>query len=362
MNSEESAAAGGGGATVVCAATDQRIEAIFAGTQGEPMMTKLKERVKAYRAESGLATPPELEKEVVLNLNKSPLPTPCDPVRAISVDELRARFKTLPAFPKALQKVLELLRRSDVQINHIARAVEADSALALRVLRTANSPFYGSQGGVTGVRDACRVLGMKTVRNVAMATMALQQFPVTVDGALSRRELWRHGIAVGAAARALARHAKCDGETAFTAGLLHDIGRLALEACFPQVYPQALHHQQANGLLLRDAERLVFGLDHCAAGAELARVWQLPQAITDAVAGHHPGEYSGRTEFGDLVHIADVLCKALGQGSSGELRVDVLAAPALVRLSITVEQLGEWLPEIDAQVDAVLAEFAAADG
>lgn len=272
---------------------------------------------------------------------------------------LRAHFRRLPGSPQAVQKVLELLRLSDVTVPQIARAVEADADLTLRVLRTANSPFYGSRGGITAVRDACRVLGVHTLGNVAMAALALAQFPATGEYADWRRNIWRHGAAVGAIARVLARNQKVSSETAYTAGLLHDIGRIALQACFPAEYKLALMRCNDTDIFLREAETAVFGMDHCAVGAELIRVWQLPATMANALAQHHPGADGVGDALGDLLHIADVLSKKLGLGDSGELRCDGLEPNALARRGISAEELEAKLSELETEAKAALAEFDA---
>lgn len=277
----------------------------------------------------------------------------------LTLEALHSQFKRLPGSPKAVQRVLDLVRRPDASVAAIARAVEADPDLTLRVLRTANSPFYGSRGGITSMRDACRVLGVHTLGNVATAVLAMTQFPATGEFADWRRELWRHGAGVGAIARALARHRRLSTDTAYTAGLLHDLGRMALQACFPQAFVAALQRRESTGSLLKDAERDTFGLDHCEVGAELTRMWQLPQAISNAIAQHHPGPESTANAFGDLIHIADILCKKFALGSSGEPRSDDLDPCVLARVGIAPEPFNAWLPELEAEAKAVLAEFDA---
>lgn len=282
-----------------------------------------------------------------------------DAQRPLTPEILRAHFKHLPGSPKAVRRVLDLLRRSDVTVADIARAVEADTDLTLRVLRTANSPFYGSRGGITTVRDACRVLGVHTLGNVAMAALAMSQFPATGEDAHWRRNLWRHGAAVGAVARALARNQNLSGDTAYTVGLLHDLGRIALQACFPAQYDLALKHRDNAGLLLHEAERAVFGLDHCAVGTELINLWQLPTAIGDALSQHHPGAEGSGNVLGDLLHIADILCKNFRLGDSGEPRAECIEPSVLTRRGIAAEQLDTWCAELESEAKAVLAEFDA---
>lgn len=275
----------------------------------------------------------------------------------LTLEMLRAHFKQLPGSPKPVQRVLELVRSPNVSVADIARAVEADLVLTLRVLRTANSPFYGSRGGIAAMRDACRVLGVHTLGNVATAVLAMAQFPVTGEFAEWRRELWRHGAAVGAIARALARHQKLSPDTAYTAGLLHDIGRMALQTCFPAQYALVLKRRDSGGLPLKDVESEVFGLDHCVVGAELIRMWQIPSAISNAIARHHPDPEGDADALGDLIHLADVLCKQFALGNSGEPRADALDVNVLSRRGITPEQIDAWCPELKSEAQKVLAEF-----
>lgn len=279
---------------------------------------------------------------------------------ALTPERLRAAFATLPAFPNAVQDVLDLLQKPDVELAQLARAIEADAALTMRVLRTANSPFYGSRAGIATVRNACRVLGVHALRNVAIAMLALQQFPADAPSGLSRRDLWRHCTAVAAAARFLAQRLGRDADMAFTAGLLHDIGRIALDACFPDAYAHVLARRDREGLSLYDAELAVFGMDHAAVAAELARVWQLPAAIIAAVGAHHPEHDGNSDSYGDVVHIVDIVCKSLQLGSSGELAVDTDAALTLQRLGVTRDVLDAWIPEIGVQAQAALVELGSA--
>lgn len=275
----------------------------------------------------------------------------------LTSERLRAAFATLPAFPRAVQDVLDLLRKPNIELAQLARAIEADAALTMRVLRTANSPFYGSRAGIATVRNACRVLGVHALRNVAIAMLALQQFPADAPSGLPRRELWRHCTAVAAAARFLAQRLGRDADMAYTAGLLHDIGRMALDACFPDAYAQVLARRNSGSISLYDAELAVFGMDHAAVAAELTRVWQLPEAIIAAVGAHHP-EYAGSPDaYGDVVHLADIVCKALRLGSSGELAVVTDEAQVLQRLGVTCDAVDAWIPEINVQIQAALAEL-----
>ena len=277
---------------------------------------------------------------------------------ALTPERLRAGFTTLPAFPKAVQDVLDLLQKPELELVKLAHAIEADPALTMRVLRTANSPFYGSRAGIATVRNACRVLGVHALRNVAITLLALQQFPAEGgSGGLSRHDLWRHCTAVAAAARFLAQRLGHNSDMAFTAGLLHDIGRMALDACFPVVYMQVLARRDSEGTSLHEAELAVFGMDHAAVATELVRMWQLPEAIAAAVGAHHPERTGSCDSYGDVVHIADIVCKSLQLGSNDELALDTDMTLVLQRLGITRNELDAWIPEIEVQVQAALVEL-----
>lgn len=221
------------------------------------------------------------------------LPTPAE--RAA----FRARVKALPRLPSV---ACELLggEMDALDLPDLARRIAADQALAARVLRLANSPFYGLARQVGSIEEAVMVLGFRAVRSlVVWAALASTVVGLHPGTGFDTRRFWRHSIAAAVAARQVARVAGLNAETAFTIGLLHDIGQLVLAALCPERYaPDAA---TAAGPLFSHAE----------AGAELATDWQLPPAICTAIACHHDPDAAGGEAMADLACIADFLAHGL---------------------------------------------------
>lgn len=261
----------------------------------------------------------------------------------LTEQQIDVRIGELPPLAPSIRELLALLESETVDYVVLERLVSREPVLAGRVLRLANSSFFGFAGRIASLREACMVLGSQTLRQLVLAAVAMQQ--LAVDPALlDVRALWSHALATGAIARVLAQELGNDAEAAFTAGLLHDLGKLVLAAWFQAEYREALAQQTASGGLLLDAERAVLGRDHGQFGEKLARKWRFPETLAQAL-GHHHDPAGDR--LGDLVHLADVLAHALEYGWRQESRVPPLQAGAWERLGLGWERLATLLPALD---------------
>ena len=154
-------------------------------------------------------------------------PAPC---HLIERQQLTLRVRELPALPKAAMDALDALRDDDTSSDHCGELIGRDQALAARTLRLANSAFYGVAGRVGSVRDAVNLLGRRPLGSMITLATVAQQFKADNCPLFSFGSFWRHAIAVALCSRGVARELGHDGEQAFTLGLLHDIGRVALAA------------------------------------------------------------------------------------------------------------------------------------
>jgi len=211
------------------------------------------------------------------------------PPRTDATERLRRSLleKGLPAAPEVLPTLLDTLV-GDPDIRGVVRIVERDEGIAARVLSLANSPFFGARQQVTSLSQAVTLIGFANLRDVAMGFCLWQRF--SGSGAafrLHRRRLWVHAATVAAAARYLASLAKQDTSLAFSAGLLHDIGKLVLGFRLEDRYWSVLEDAARHGQSVASIEREVFTCDHATVGAWLLQKWQLPTALVDAVGMHH---------------------------------------------------------------------------
>ncbi len=212
----------------------------------------------------------------------------------IAIESFVRQVNDLAPLPAVALKVLQLAENDDVSAHDLASAIATDQAMTATVLKLANSAYYAAGREITTVRDAVVLLGMVEVRRLALTTALMGRF---VDsGALSIVSFWGHALAVGMVAEVMARNTRlAPPEEAYTAGILHDIGKLIMNQYAQEHFDAAASLATNKGLPLERAEAEVFGFSHAQLGGRLAEVWRLPAALAEAIAEHHasPGPDRG---------------------------------------------------------------------
>jgi putative nucleotidyltransferase with HDIG domain len=205
---------------------------------------------------------------------------------AADLTRLRAEIvnaRDLPTIPVLLLRILRVVDGERASSKDLVDLMQRDQALAGRVLRLANSGFFACSREVGTLSRAVMLLGFSTVKNLALGIKIWET--LSQRGGPRMAELWEHSALVGAAARLIAQRTRAvDPEEVFTAGLLHDIGRVILRIRFKAVYDQVTEIGDTP-LVVR--ERDAFGVDHAQAGAWLGEAWSLPTSIVDAARAHH---------------------------------------------------------------------------
>lgn len=265
---------------------------------------------------------------------------------------LDKEIQQLPALSTIVTEVLTLIDQGDVELSVLMQKISQDQALASRVLRVVNSPFYGFSRHIASLKDAGMMLGVHTLRNIVMAAGIMGHFPPGEDENFDRLSFWQHAIGTGVAARVLARYCGLNEESAFTAGLLHDIGKLVMAAYFPVDFDRVLAQRDAQDCLLKDAEQAVLGFDHSLVGTKVAQKWKLPVVIVEAIHHHHTPDSTPEIPFAALVHVADILCRGLEIGHGGDTLIPALDMTIMQRLGLDWEALRAALPEIEALNDS----------
>jgi len=270
-------------------------------------------------------------------------------VSTLSIDEVTRSVRQLPSLPAVVAQLLDLFSADNPDCAAIGHAFDRDQALAARVLRVANSPFYGMPGQVASVHNAIVVLGLRNLRNLTLAAAVTTSFPAFTSDWFDQKGFWQHSLAVAQGADVLALRAGMHQESAFTAGLLHDIGRLVLVTCFPAQAREAVLHQREQDCDTAEAEQAVLGLDHAMVGAALARRWKFPAAVQQAIARHHAaaGDAQAPDTLADLLHLADVTAHALDLSGDPHERVPRLDGGAWHRLGLQWSAYGAALRDIE---------------
>lgn len=222
-------------------------------------------------------------------------------------------LENLPPFPAVATQLLQVVSREDVNLNEVGRFISSEPVFAADVLQIANSAVYGLTSQVNSITHAIVVLGLERIRGISLTRAFGKHFrPALKVVALQR--CWQNSLAGALLAEKLARPSGIDPGLAYTAGLLRDIGRLALLVNYPEPFANMLAVSQSNGFDLMYTERELFDVDHCQAGCWLTERMGLPADLREVVAHHHD-KLNGKA-FGlvQLVHVADMMADALGFG------------------------------------------------
>ncbi|MGA2590386.1 MAG: HDOD domain-containing protein [Bryobacteraceae bacterium] len=237
---------------------------------------------------------------------KDVAPAPAESAAPWALDDL-------PPFPAVATQILQLVSKEDVSLGEVGTLIGADPVFAADVLQIANSALFALSFHVRTIAHAIAVLGTERVKALSL-TRALGNYLSPALKVEALRRCWQHSLAGAILAERLARTCGINRDLAYTAGLLRDIGRLALLVKYPHPYADVLFVTQENGFDLMATERDLFDVDHCQAGYWLTEKMQIPPELREVVARHH--EDSRDAPFGlvQLVHVADLMSEALGFG------------------------------------------------
>ncbi|MHB9145937.1 MAG: HDOD domain-containing protein [Symbiobacteriia bacterium] len=285
------------------------------------------------------------------------------------VAKILREMDDLPPMPSGAARVLAMVGDPRTDLDDLVSVVGGDIALSARVLKLANSAYYGFPRQVATLREAIVIMGMNTLKELVITAWSYEMGRRPLPGyALDGGELWRHSLLCGAAARQLAKQVRFPTpEEAYVAGLLHDFGKLVLAQYVGQEYQDLLENVEKGGTSFVEAERRVLGIDHAQLGGQLALKWNLPLNLAEAIANHHqpamhvlaghvldPGNAGQLTA---LVHVADAVVLMLGIG----IGVDGLAYPleqqALDALGLSEEGVVRLVTEISSLVESDSLKF-----
>ena len=222
----------------------------------------------------------------------------------------------LPALPAIAIEIIDMVENPKTSASALGRVVSKDQVLTAKVLKIANSPFYGFSRKIATIDFAIIVLGFDTLKEVVMSVSLISSLNKKLTREFNSRQFWDHSIACGVVSRALARNHgyRVIGEV-FIAGLLHDIGILIINQYFFNEYKEIVKIMKQESTPLEETEKRVLGVTHCEIGSWLAEKWNFPGQLVDTIAFHHHPEESDRyKEIVSIIHMADVLCQKLDNG------------------------------------------------
>lgn len=261
----------------------------------------------------------------------------------------------IPPFPPIAAKLLQLVSDKDIEIHRVVELIRADPGFSSEVLRLANSPLHALLRRVESLQEALVVIGLDRLKRLVV-TVASRAYAKEF---LARPELhrcWRHMLACGLLAEEIARACSIDADQAYTAGLMHDAGRLGLLVACSNDYADLLRDADLEGAaddttFLLNREREKFGIDHCEAGQELAEKWGLPETFVLIAGRHHDRHYGA--EFG-LLDVVALGCRLADSLGFGVIHTDRAWSLEKAREQLPAKALARFWSDRDALRSAIL--------
>ena len=251
-------------------------------------------------------------------------------VETIRLEMLADRVQRLPTLPTIYTRVSVLMADPNSSVAEIGRVVAHDQAIAAKLLNVVNSSFYGFRQQITTVTRAMTMVGFRGLKELMLALAVLPAL-----GSLKHKEFndavfWSHAVGCAACARAAAVILRLpDPEESFTAGLLHDIGKLAEYQFMNEGFIKLLETSHVDNTPMHELEMSALGYTHADVGRLLARKWQFPETLTEAIAWHHqPARAQRGAQQAAVIHVADIISRALMLGDPYDARVPPLDASA----------------------------------
>ncbi|MBT8341693.1 MAG: HDOD domain-containing protein [Desulfatitalea sp.] len=222
----------------------------------------------------------------------------------------------LPPMPQTVIKAREIMEDPKAGFQELSALFEADQAIAAKILKLANSSYYGIKGGVSSIQKASVVLGQKTLRElVTLGGVSGLIGNQLVGYGLDAGDLWMHSLAVAFGARFIAEKIDASlASDAFTSGLLHDCGKLILDSYIAERWQQFEDAMADGETSFLDAERKVLALDHPEIASDVCKAWQIPKSISRAIRHHHHPSRSQKSKLAYIVHAADAIALMSGIG------------------------------------------------
>jgi putative nucleotidyltransferase with HDIG domain len=240
------------------------------------------------------------------------------------------RIKNLPTVPGIVAKIARMVENPETSAAEVGRLIAQDQVLSAKVLRMANSAFFGMSRKISSISQALVILGFEVVKGLVLTSSVFDMIQKSMAG------LWEHSIGCAAASGAVATLlGRDDAEEILVAGLLHDLGKVVLALNLPEEMRLVQEKVAAGNVLFYEAENEVLDFDHAELGQWLAEHWNLPESLAEPMRLHHrPEKAVLKPECTAIVHVADIVIRAKGFGNAGDALVPPISMAAWEMLGL----------------------------
>jgi putative nucleotidyltransferase with HDIG domain/predicted Zn finger-like uncharacterized protein len=296
------------------------------------------------------ASPPQPPAAAPLTRAAGP---PAAPAGESVRERILAGIKDLPAMPQVITEIQAQMAGADIDTRKICGLIEVDPAVATKVLRSANSVYYGQSGKVATLTGALNLIGLKGLLEVVAYVGAQRLLSGKLPGdGYEAEDLWKHSLAVACGSKSLALM-KDPGisDTAYLAGLIHDVGRIILDRLVVEMKAEIAEFMEREQKTYLDAETRFFGLNHAKVAAEVCRKWKFPAVMSNAIGWHHVPSKSSQNLLAYILHLADHLATMVGIGYDSDDVLSQVEGGTMDFLGLKQTDLGDLVSKMTESVD-----------
>jgi putative nucleotidyltransferase with HDIG domain len=270
-------------------------------------------------------------------------------------DEILKRVKELPPMPQVVIKAQELIADSNADTKKIAEIIETDQSIATKVLKVANSSFYGMSGKISSISHASVVLGHKVLGEVVTLAGAEGILDRKLPGyGYDSKDLWKHSLAVAFGSKIISNSKKPDlAKEAHMAGLIHDVGKIILDSYIVEKKEEIESFMEKEEKTFFDAESQYLGFNHAEIASEVCKKWNFPESLNIAIKYHHQPGNSGGNELCYILHMADYIAILSGIGYDCDDILYELEEGTMDYLNVTNEDVSKIVSKVTESVSKI---------
>lgn len=271
-------------------------------------------------------------------------------------------IKNLPTLPDIVQKLITLIQDDRTSASDLSKLISYDQAISLRLLKVANSAYYGFLKEVATIQHAIVILGFDEVKRLSLGIGMINFMSGMSDVSFRLlQDLWKHSVACSLATQIISKKIDVDPDITTTSALLHDVGKLVLDNVFSNEYRSVMDTVKTESSFALDAEKDIFGFDHADVGLWLCSKWKLPPALILPIAYHHHVENADKLAMLNvsIVHLADIISHKGGMGNYEDATIPPLNESAKEILQVNEDAIETMVEDLKSEEEKVQAFISA---